>query len=103
MDTIIDKLETDSEADGDIEEEDAAMLDDMLQLEEVEVEMDALVLDQEVDIEDEVAGTLDVSEKAIEEEEWLELEVEGVEGMETLLDTELVVDVDVVVVSTFPT
>lgn len=103
MDTIIDKLETDSEADGDIEEEDAAMLDDMLQLEEVEVEMDALELDQEVDIEDEVAGTLDVSEKAIEEEEWLELEVEGVEGMETLLDTELVVDVDIVVVSTFPT
>lgn len=69
MDTIIDKLETDSEADGDIEEEDAAMLDDMLQLEEVEVEMDALVLDQEVDIEDEVGGTLDVSEEAIEEEE----------------------------------
>lgn len=69
MDTIIDKLETDPEADGDIEEEDAAMLDDMLQLEEGEVEIDALVLDQEVDIEDEVGGTLDVSEEAIEEEE----------------------------------
>lgn len=69
MDIIIDELETDSEADGGIEEEDAAMLDDMLQLEEVEVEIDALVLDQEVDIEDEVGGTLDVSEEAIEEEE----------------------------------